>query len=200
MMNRDYFVDLTKETLFAPRNAASRILELNLPSQSLWMILVLMTVLNAIAYSASLYLSPPADPATMAMVPPIFRSPLLFSMALGGALVLTVFALTWIGQSMGGSGRLVDILALMTWLQVLRFALQLVVAVLMLVAPFLGGILVLVASVWGLVILVVFIDSAHGFANLFKATGVLITTVFAIVVGLSVILGVIGAAVFAGVS
>ncbi|UXX83846.1 Yip1 family protein [Roseovarius pelagicus] len=139
MMNRDYFVDLTKETLFAPRNAASRILGLNLPSQSLWMILVLMTVLNAIAYSASLYLSPPADPATMAMVPPIFRSPLLFSMALGGALVLTVFALTWIGQSMGGSARLVDILALMTWLQVLRFALQLVVAVLMLVAPFLGG-------------------------------------------------------------
>ncbi len=200
MMDRTFFIDLARETLFAPRSAASRIMALNLPSQGLWMALVLMAVLNAIVYSASLHLSAPMDSSTMAMIPPVFRSPLLFSMALGGVLVLTIFALTRVGEKMGGTGTLVDVLALMTWLQVLRFALQLAVVVLMLLVPSLGGILVMVASVWGVIILVAFIDRAHGYANLFKAAGVIIIAVLAIVIGLSLVLGTIGAAVFAGVS
>ncbi len=196
MMSREYFIGLARETLFAPRSAAGRILALNLPSQGLWMALVLMTILNAIVYSATIHLSPTSDPTALAMVPPVFLSPLLFSVALGGALVLTVFALTWVGRAMGGLGTLVDVLALITWLQVLRLALQLAVTVLMLIAPFFGGLLVMVAAVWGLVILVAFIDRAHGFGNLVKAAGVLIVVVVGIVIGLSLILGVLGAAVF----
>ena len=185
--------DLVRQTLFDPREAAGRLIALELPRNALWMALGLMTVLNTIVYSLSLTLAPPGDPAAMAMVPPIFQSPLFFALFLGGTLVIVVLALTWIGQTFGGRGRLDDILVLITWLQVLRLGLQALLTLILVVAPLLGGLITIVASVWGIYILVAFIDRAHGFDNMFRAAGVLLVGALAMVFGLSLILGVIGA-------
>lgn len=197
-MTPAFFSDLGRQTLFAPRSAAARLIDLQLPVRWLWMALALMTVLNAIAYSVSLHLAPPGGAGGVEMFPPALRSPVLFAFFLGGGLVLTVLALTWIGQAMGGRGRIADVLVLITWLQVLRLAVQVLALLLMLALPGLVGILVIAASVWGLVILVAFIDSAHRFGNLGKAGLMLFLASLALVVALSLIMGVAGLTVTDG--
>ncbi|WP_101069135.1 Yip1 family protein [Roseovarius salinarum] len=189
--------DLTRQTLLAPAGAARRLIDMGLPVRTLWMALALMTVLNAIVYSASLQIAPPA-PEAGAMMPAALTSPLLFAVFLGGALVITVIALHGVGRGLDGQGSLADILVLITWLQGLRLALQVVSGVLMMAAPGLGALLVVVASVWGLYILVAFINEAHRFGSLLKAAAVLLVTAIALVAGLSLFIAVLGTAAATG--
>ena len=179
------FRALLSRTLFAPREAAAHILALDLPRQWLWTALALMVVLNAISHALSLQLSPP-DPAVALAIPPVFRSPVLFAGFLFVSLTVTIFALSWTGRLLGGAAAPDDILALTVWLQVLRLLLQLAVTLLILMSfpPFPVMLLVLVASFWGLVILVAFVDAAHRFDNLLKSFGVLVLSMIATVVAL----------------
>lgn len=190
--------ELIAQTLFSPRTAADRVMALRLPREWLWMALALMSVLNGIVYSLSLQLNPPHNPQTLEMVPPAFQSPALFTIFLLGALVITVMMLTWVGRSLGGVAEVQQILALIVWMQVLRLGVQLLLLVLMLALPVAGLALVLVASLWGLVILVAFIDHAHGFKSGFKAIAVILLAGLGMVVGLSLFLGVLVAVVMGG--
>lgn len=197
-MTQSDFQTLVVQTLRTPGEAATRLLALNLPRRWLWMAMALMCVLNSIVYSVSLQLSPPTDPAALAMIPPAFQSPVLFTMFLFGALVITVFVLQWIGQAMGGKAELGDILVLLTWLQVMRFLFQLSILILSLVSLTLSAVLVLVGSIWAIYILAVFLNTAHRFDNLGKALGVMVLALLSIAVGLTLILGALGAAILGG--
>lgn len=191
--------DLVILTLRAPSEAAARLIALALPAPWLWTALGLMAVLNALVYSLSLRMSPPSDPAAELIVPQAFSSPVLFALFLFGGLAITVLALTWIGQMLGGQGALPEILVLVTWLQVLRLLLQVAVAVLMLIAPPLSALLIVAASLYGIYILLCFITVAHRFGGWGRAAGVLILSVVTIAFGLSLIMGVIGVGVAGGV-
>lgn len=197
-MTFEFFRDLTRHSLFDPRAAASRIMALDLSRDWLWKALVLMSILNAIVYALSMMASGPTAPETEMIIPVAFQSPGLMTLFLIGALVVTVLTLTWVGQAMGGRGQIRDMLALVVWLQVLRLMVQVALLISVVLLPVLGVILAMVASIWGIAILVCFIDRAHGFDNLIKAAGVLILCVFAMVLGLSAILGVLMAAVMGG--
>ncbi|SFN37061.1 Yip1 domain-containing protein [Roseovarius lutimaris] len=197
-MTQAGFKALLVQTLFAPRRAAEGLIALNLPQRWLWTALALMSVLNSIVYSVSLRLTPTSDPMATAMMPPAFHSPVLFTMFLFGALAITVLALYWIGKGLGGQGRMDDVLVLICWLQVLRLILQVVVAVLVIVAPVLGALVIFTASLWGIYILIGFVDAAHRFGNMFKAAGVIVLAMVAMVVGLSILLSIIGVAVMGG--
>ena len=193
-MNAEIVKHLVTQTLFSPRAAAERILALNLPRNWLWMALGLMSVLNGIVYSISLGLSPESDTQTVSMIPPAFRSPVLFTLFLFSALALTVAALTWVGRTLGGTGHVDQVLALIAWMQVLRLGVQVALLVFMLASPLGGLMLVIITSLWGLVILIAFIDRAHGFNNILKSTVTLILAFLAMVIGLSTILSVLAAA------
>lgn len=186
-------------TLVNPTEAARQLLSIKLPREWLWMALALMSVLNAIVYSLALHLSGPTDPAAMAMIPPIFQSPLLFTFFLLGGLVITVFALTWVGQTLGGKAQLSDILVLIAWMQVLRLLFQLGITLIALASSALSALVVLVGSIWGVYILTGFINTAHGFDNWFKAFGVMILAGIAMGIGLTLIMTIIGGAII-GVS
>ncbi|MFX0541051.1 Yip1 family protein [Roseovarius sp. S4756] len=191
-------IDLFRQTLTAPRAAADRILSMDLPRDWLWMALGLMGVLNGIVYSLVLQMGDPQETATAPMMPAALQSPMLFTLFLLGALILTVLTLTWVGRAMGGTGHMPQILALIAWMQLLRLAVQIALVVLMLALPLAGLILVVVASIWGLVILVVFVDRAHEFGNVFKAAGVIVLGFVGMLVGMSIILGLLGALVMGG--
>ncbi|MFX0544349.1 Yip1 family protein [Roseovarius sp. S1116L3] len=197
-MTSAFVIDLFRQTLTAPRAAADRILALDLPRDWLWMALGLMAVLHGIVYSLVLQMGDPQEAATAPMMPAALQSPMLFTLFLLGALILTVLTLTWVGRALGGTGQMRQILALIAWMQVLRLAVQIALVVLMLALPIAGLILVVVASIWGLVILVAFVDRAHEFGNVFKAAGVIILGFVGMLVGLSIILGVLGASVMGG--
>lgn len=193
-MTQAEFKALLLETLFRPRDAARALIALGLPQQVLWMSLALMSALNAIVYSISLRLSPPADPISGTLMPPAFHSPLLFAVFLFGALSIMVYALLRVGRMLGGTARVADILVLICWLQVLRLLLQVAVAVLVLALPTLAALLILISSFWGIFILSGFVDTAHRYDNMLKSFGVIILSIAAMAVGLSIFLSLIGVA------
>ncbi len=185
-------MELLRETLFSPTSAAEKILNMRFRPDVLWMALILMGVLNALIQGISLYLSPIPDGV---MVPTLFLSPLLFAIASVISLVTTVYLLHWLGKMLQGEAALNDLLVLVTWLQVVRILAQLLSALLVFIMPAMAGLLILVASLWGIVILVAFINKAHRFSNPFKGLGVLIGAMLGVVIGLSLLFGAIGASV-----
>ncbi|WP_417727614.1 Yip1 family protein [Roseovarius sp.] len=197
-MTQARFKALLMETLFRPRDAARVLIGFGFPQQSLWMALALMSVLNSIVYSVSLRLSPPTDPAAMMLMPPAFHSPLLFTVFLFGALAITVFALFWVGRMLGGQAQMSDVLVLICWLQVLRLILQVAVAISALAFPMVAVLLIFLSSIWGIYILIGFVDSAHRFDNMFKSAGVIVLSIVAMAVGLSILLSLIGVAAMGG--
>ena len=187
-MTRTGWRDLVTETLVAPRVAAARLIVLDLPRPVLWQALVLVIVLNALAFHLGILAAPPSAP-----LPPMMATPFMFALTLGCGAVVTVFAITFTGNWLGGEGGLGDVLVLIVWLQALRLAVQLVATVLALVAPGLALILLMAVNLYGLWIFVNFIDVAHRFGSPLKALGVIALAGIGIVLGLVLMLSLIGA-------
>lgn len=199
MMTKSEVRQLVLQTLTDPVSAAYGLMGMALPARALWMALALMAVLNSMIYSLSLRGAGAADPDAAALMPIAFQSPILFAGLLFGALAATVFALFWVGQLMGGTARLEDLLVLVAWLQVLRLGLQIVVTVVALAIPGLAAMLVFAGSIWGLYILLGFITAAHDFDSWLRAAGVLIVAMLAMAFGLTLILMMVGVRGMGGV-
>ncbi len=179
--------ELAVQTLTAPRDAAEVLMGQDVGRNVLWMALVLATVLNSLLFSLSHYLFP----APMPMAG-LFDNPLLYALAQGGGLVITVFVLTWVGNMLGGKGALGDILIALVWLQFMRVLAQVLVIVLGLAVPVLAGMVslaILILSFW---ILLNFINVAHRFNSLLHSFFVLLLAGLGVTVGISIILMVIG--------
>jgi len=66
-------------------------------------------------------------------------SPLAYATIIGASLIILVFAITFVGQMMGGKGRTDDALTLMIWVQFMAIPIQLAQAVMLLIIPSLVG-------------------------------------------------------------
>lgn len=179
---------LTATTLRNPAAAAQELMSLHLPRSVLWTALILMATLQALTFGVSEILIP-----TTAPVPLVFDSPLAFFGMAVVALALTVYSLQWTGRMLGGSGSLEDVMVIIVWIQVLRVVVQLLALVLAIVMPGLALLLVFVATILGLYILVHFVNEAHRLNSLLRASGVLVSSVIVMVLGLSIFLSLIGA-------
>ena len=187
MMTREAFWSLVRQTLFEPRDGGARADGDAVPQAVLWQALALLSVLYTIVYTISLRLSPPVETSD-ASCRRRFRRRWCSLCRSSGALALTVIALRAIGQALGGTGEIGDVLVLITWLQVLRLMVQVGVLMLALGSPPLAGMAIIVVAVWGLYIMINFVDAAHDFDNRFKAFGVIILSVVAMAIGLSAVL------------
>lgn len=181
-------------TLRNPREAAGMIVAMRLPSQALWLALSLVSVLTSLIFTALLHAAPmPQDEIGQLLASsPGYNSPLIFALLQWGRAVLSIFVLYWVGKTFGGLGELVDVLGVMTWLQVVTFVLVGGLFVVGLVLPALSSLGMLVVFGWWLWAVVCFLDVAHRFDSAFKAFGVLIVSIFGVLIGLSIFLGVIG--------
>ncbi|WP_306004748.1 Yip1 family protein [Aquicoccus porphyridii] len=194
------FQNLARSTFLAPNEAAATILAIrrSVSNQVLWMAVVLAAVLNALVVSVNMQLFPPAAEAVEAM-PPVFLSPGLLAIFVTGGLVISVFVLLWAGRVLGGKAELGDMLAVMAWIELVQVGLQVSLTILAVVLPGLAQMAGFVASIWMLFILVVFIDSAHGFGSRMRAVGVMILSFFLLVMGLMFFLLLIGASAEGGI-
>lgn len=172
-----------------PAAAARSLMALALPRAALWTALLLVAVLNTILFGLSHILVPAPEPVQMAG---LFSSPIAYFVLVSGGLVLTIYAIFWTGRLLGGSGALEDVMVLIIWLQGLRVLVQAAALVLLLVLPMLSMLLIFAAALIGLYILLHFVDQAHRLNSLGRSAGVLIASVVAIVVGLSLLLSLIG--------
>lgn len=186
-------------TLKAPRDGAQQLLSLGLPAQALWIALSLVSVVTSMIFAGLLQLAPmPQDEmGELVRTMPAYDAPLIFALLQWARAVVTVFVLFWVGRTFGGTGRLVDILAIITWLQAVTFCLMLGIVVLGALLPFVSSILILVMAVWWVWAVVSSLDVAHGFDSMIKAAAVLIVSVIGATIGLSIFIGVM-ASVFVG--
>ena len=186
--------DLAITSVRDPAQAARHLMAMALPRETLWTGLLLVAVLNTLLFSLSRLITPLATP-----FPALLNSPIIYFLMVILGLLLTVYAIFWVGRGLGGKGRLDEVMVLIVWMQALRVVVQAATLVLLVTIPELAAILVLAAGVIGIYMLVHFINQAHRLNSLGRAIGVLIASVAAIVLGLSLILSLIGAP-FAGVS
>lgn len=178
---------LVQTTLRDPKEAAARIMALNLGRDVLWPALALVALVNTAIVLLLIAVSPPE----MAL-PGYFASPLALFVLLTGLLVIYVHALYWAGRAIGGQGALEELLALMVWLQALRAAAQLLVMVLGTLIPSLGALMSLVIAVWGFWILLNFITVALRLPSLLHALGSLVLGGIGVVIGVGVLLFLFG--------
>ncbi|WP_205123452.1 Yip1 family protein [Marimonas lutisalis] len=186
--------DLVKMTFMAPNAAAEQIMSMRraLSNEVLWMAVILVAILNAIVVSGNLALFPP-DAETAAAMPPAFNSPGLLAMFVAGGLVISVFVLYWAGRALGGTAELADVLAALTWLELVQVGVQIGLLVLALAIPSLAQIVGFVASFWMLYILIAFLDTVHGFNSPLRAVGVVLLSFGLLIAGLMFFLLLIGA-------
>ena len=189
----DAFRSLFVLTLKNPRTAARAVLKMSLPPQALWLSLSLVSVLTSLMFAGILQVAelPNSEMGDMARNSPGYSSPLVFALMQWGRAVLSVFVLFWVGQALGGQGRLADVLAVITWLQVVGLCVIVALTVVGLILPFVTTLGMLAFFVWWVWAVVCFLDEAHGFQSPIKAFGVLMMSVLGVLIGLSIIMGVI---------
>lgn len=173
-----------------PADAARTILAMDLPRGTLWTALALAVVLNTLLYGLSGMVMP--APQT---VPAMFDIPGLYLVIVGGGLVMSIYAITWVGRLMGGQGGFDQVMALIVWLQFLRVAVQAATLVLALTVPALAVLLVLAAALIGLWLMLHFVDQAHRLGSLGRAAFVLVGAVFAIAIFVYLLMLLLGGAI-----
>ncbi len=179
------------DTIYAPRAAARQLLDLQLPSNAIWLSLALATVLNTLAFSATLLAFPPVAPPVLLSISPFVIASIYFASIVTGA-----GTLHWAGKAVGGTAGFQEFLILVTWLQFMRFAVQLAGIVLMLFLPGLASILTFLAMLYGIWILVNFINEAQGYDSLGKSTANLLLGFLGLMIVLSLIISVVGLGVY----
>lgn len=179
---------LAVETITAPRQAAARLLELRLSMNNLWLLVALAAVVNTILYSLSIMLFESQYGLTTGM-----NQPALYLMLLVAVIVIGSLVIRWIGQILNGKASLPEILTLMVWLQFMRALVQAGLLAVMLIVPGLSNIIAMAVGLFGLWIMVNFLDVAQGWSSLGKSFLVLVLTGLGFVFGLSFFLLLIGA-------
>ena len=167
---------LFRTTLTDPRQGGRDVIALNLPTQGLWIALMLMAVILSLLVSGLFYVSPIPDDDLGQMIrsSPAFQSPLLFALINWGQSVVTVYVLHFVSRMVGGEGEVRDMLSVMIWLQVKTLVLAETFSLVSLVIPAIGALCMLLAFFWGLWAIVAFVDAASDFDSMFRALGVCI--------------------------
>ena len=179
--------DLALLTVRDPDQAAQILMAMRLPRDVLWTGLFLVAVLNTlVVVSFSLVMSTTSEGPGLAVTP--FVS---FAVAVA-SIVAMVYVLHYVGRGLGGDGQLPDMMVLMVWLQGLQVLAQALIAVVSLAVPAVTGFLVLIFVIAGLHISVQFVKKVHGFENAWKAAGVLLASVLALTLVLTVLISLFG--------
>lgn len=180
---KQFLLQLFVLTIRAPAQAAAMLQGQAMDRSTGWLILGLAVALNTLIYFLSVFLFPvPAE-----MMLPVLQTPFLVATVLGSTVVALVFVFFWAGRSLGGSAPFDDILLMVGWLQYMRLAIQLGSLVLMLFLPNLAWIFVLGTAIYGLWVVINFLNVAHGFGSLMKSVMLLILSMVGLLVGMSLI-------------
>ncbi|MEM6577847.1 MAG: Yip1 family protein [Pseudomonadota bacterium] len=193
-MNSATFAPIFRLSLQNPREAAKHVIAMGLPERALWLALSLVVVLTSLVMSGILQAVPvPDDEISQVLTSsPGYNSPLLLTGIRLGQAVLGVYALWWIGRKLGGEGTIQDVLGVVTLLQVVSFVLLTGITIISLIFPLLSFVAFITFVGWLLWSVLTYVDEAHEFDNMFKAAGVVLVSMVVIVVGMSLLLGLLG--------
>lgn len=186
-MNFAYWRDLAVLSLTDPSTAARQLLDMQVPRNILWMLLLLVTVCNTILFTISDLLAPVPGPLS-----DLIGSPFIMLGMVAGGLILTVYSISLSGRLVGGTGTFYKVMVLIVWLQVLRLVVQATVLFLMMSIPLLSALLVIITAFVWLYLLVHFVNEAHEFGSLGRSTVVLIVSLVIPAVGIAMFFALFG--------
>jgi len=168
------------QTLQSPATAAALVLQLGLGRNALWTALALACVLSTLlVYLGAMLTGDSTENALVLSVPASYI--VVFYAIVAVSLIVMLFG---IGSLMGGQARFEDILALMTWLQMVQVVAQFLSVVLMLFVPLLAGIFSVAAAVFSIWIMANFMNTAQGFNSLSKSFALIVLAFLGAVMGL----------------
>ena len=175
------------DTIYKPQLAARQLLEMRLEPSETWQALVLASVLNTVMFFFTLLLFPANEGLAFMVVSPVVMAVVLF-------VVMTVGAasLYYTGRFLAGAAEFNDILTMITWLQYMRLAVQIAGFFLMFLLPGIASMAMFVAGLYGIWILLNFVNEAQGYDSLGKSIGNLFLSFIALTMILSFIFTVLG--------
>lgn len=177
-------------TVRNPREGAEELLSIGVPREALWPALVLVVVLSILlAQGTTMLMTGSAD-----MSMPVGPAATGFIQLL--LLVVMVFAIFWIGRSMGGTGSFEEAILLVAWLQFVMVCVQALQALTLILFPTIVATLIgMAALALFLWLLTNFIAVLHGFSSLLLVFVMILVSAFGLAFGLSLILTLIGVTV-----
>ncbi|NDR55822.1 YIP1 family protein [Aliiruegeria sabulilitoris] len=188
---------LVYETIRAPRRTAEYILALDIPRRNLWEALVAAVLLTVVLVVGLVLAVPadPTDPASVAMQEMYARPiPVVIGQLISS--VVTVYAITFLGQWLGGKGTLDGALALVAWHQFFLLFLAVAGMALGLVLPAVLSILLIAMIVLYFFVLTQFVCALHGFENAMVVFFGIIIAFLTLLVLVAVLTGFISALFF----
>ncbi|MBB4173798.1 YIP1 family protein [Sulfitobacter noctilucicola] len=194
-MIQETMIPLARLTLEDPRSAARQVMAMDLSRDALWTALALVAIVNTFLVTLLMTVSAPTMP-----MPTYMERPLALFVLIAGLMVVYVHAMYWAGLTIGGKGRLMDVLALVVWFQILRAAAQLAIVVLSLALPAAGLLLSLVVAVWGLWIFMNFLATALNLKSPWHSIAVMAVAFVGLVFGMGILAGLIGGIAQGGAS
>lgn len=186
---------LVIDSLIRPRQAARRLLALDLPPDLVAPAAVAATCAGVVlAYGAMLLSGGAVDPVSAA----ILRSPMVGA-ALQLAMMLVFAFLTFrVGRLFGGRGDFWGSARVIVWLNVVTVAIQALQLVALALAPPLAGFIAVATLFWLLWAYANFVAELHGFQQPFVVLGVVVLLVIGLVFGLTMLAAILGIAPPAG--
>ncbi len=181
--------DLALESIVRPREAARKILRLNLPVEVVLQAAVAVICAGMVLAYLSVRLSPGSvDPVASAIVgDPLVGALIQFFVLL----VVTVLSFR-VGRAFGGTGDLRQAFTLVVWLNVVLLLIQVVQVVMLVILPPLAALLAMAAIGWTLWALANFLCELHGFRNAFMVLGGVILTVIVMFFTVGIVLSMLG--------
>lgn len=177
--SRQELWDLARQTLTAPREAAAEALR-NLPvREALWLVFALVVVVTVLLESL-------LSAALGAAGTSVFSLIIVYA----GALALGVFLTHGVGRGFGGTGEFNGALGLALWLEVVFFALQILLVITTVLFPplFLLGLVAFIGlRLW---VTASFIAELHGFSS----PGMVLLVMLAVLVFMGIVLVVVAGA------
>jgi hypothetical protein len=181
--------DMALESIFRPREAAKKVMRLNLPVEVVLQAAVAVICAGMVlAYLSVRLTTGSVDPVAAAIVSdPLIGAVIQFVVLM----VVTVLSFR-VGRAFGGTGDLRQAFALVVWLNVVLLLIQVVQLVVLMILPPLAALLALAAIGWTLWALANFLCELHGFQNPFLVLGGVILTVIVLFFTVALMLAMLG--------
>lgn len=180
---------LVIDSLFRPREAATRVLRLDLTPGALAQAGVAVTCIGLLLGYVGLALSGgDVDPVSAV----VLERPLVGA-ALQLAIMAAVAFLTFrIGRLFGGVGALWGAAAVVVWLNAVTLVIQVLQLAALALVPPLAGLIAMATIFWLFWAYANFVTELHGFESPVMVLGVVVLTVIVIVFGLTMLAAILG--------
>ncbi|MCV2881219.1 Yip1 family protein [Actibacterium sp. XHP0104] len=162
MSGASFWKDLLIDTLRTPRQAAARVLAIDVPMSALWQIMAVEVIASLVLTHLADALTPGAGPS---MMPMDMRNPFVTVLFVAAMTVILVLLVDRVGGLFGGKGDFTGAFKLVLWQQAVILVFQVAQLLSMVVLPPFAPLIGIASYILTLWLLTNFVAELHGFRS-----------------------------------